>query len=157
MLFIFYYSQWQLTVPFRKARYCITQLENWSYLRLKNQQCSDLNSQAKIEEENKKRGEWSTTWPQDHITNSHVQGSETTWRSGQTSVWIKALIFIIKQNDVREKSTNSTECLMITFKVVIAGKMQHLSIADTSENLCVCQIQAFCSTRPQASAPAPTS
>lgn len=55
MLFIFYYSQWQLTVPFRKARYCITQLENWSYLRLKNQQCSDLNSQAKKKEEKEKK------------------------------------------------------------------------------------------------------
>jgi len=69
---------------------------------------------------------------------------------------IQALIFVSKQNDVRKKSTNSTECLMITFKVVIAGKMQHLSIADTSENLCVCQFQALCSTRPQASVPAPT-
>lgn len=50
------------------------------------------------------------------------------------------LIFTTKQSDVRKRSTNSTECLMITFKVVIASKIQHLSIADTSENhgVCVC-------------------
>lgn len=158
MLFIFYYSQWQLTVPFRKARYCITQLENWSYLRLKNQQCSDLNSQAE-KKKKKKKIEGNTAWPQGHTANSHSKPQKQPEEVPKSLCEYKLWFLSSSKVMLRKRVQNSTERLMITFKVVIAGKMQHLTIADTSENHSMCECVSVPSSlqhTPTGRSPAPT-
>lgn len=100
----------------------------------------------------KKKIEGNTAWPQGHTANSHSKPQKQPEEVPKSLCEYKLWFLSSSKVMLRKRVQNSTERLMITFKVVIAGKMQHLTIADTTVCVSVCQFPALCSTHPQAGA-----